>query len=480
VRALSPALGKESLPNPFDGTESTERFTNDAGTLGIPGPTFERALSASEPIAARLLLALRGELPCTAAPDAACVRRTFETVGARAFRRPLTAEERDRYVAFVASLQPGLQPPEALRMGLQALLQAPSFLFRTELGEARPDSTGRRRLTPYEVAAALSYTLTDAPPDTALMRAAADGALGTAAELRPHVARLLGGAAQNAAVRRFFREYLRYERALDVFKDPKEFPFHSASALLADTDRFVVEVLEGKDVLRTLLTADWGFAGPKTAPSYNLEPATAPKAQARVTFPAEQRAGILTQPSFLVGFSENDHTDPIRRGLFIAQSLLCLDIPSAPPENVPPLPDTPNATMREKLSVHTNAAPGCRACHDILDNLGLALEVFDHVGRFRTTEQGKPADGRGAIVGTGTSIDGPFGSPFELARRMAGSPQVEQCFLRHAFRYWLGRAETAGDACALAEAQEAWRRSGGDYAQMLTTLLTSDSFLYRN
>jgi hypothetical protein len=180
-----------------------------------------------------------------------------------------------------------------------------------------------------------------------------------------------------------------------------------------------------------------------------------------VTFPASQRSGILTQPSFLSAFSEPENTDPIRRGKFIAQSLLCLGLPEQPPTAVPPLPETPNATMREKLSVHANAAPACRACHDIMDPLGLGLEGYDDTGRFRTTEKNRPVDTRGAITGT-FEIDGPFEGALELSCKLASSETVQRCLVRHGFRFWMGRNETDVDNCSLRSAVEAARASGGD------------------
>jgi hypothetical protein len=98
----------------------------------------------------------------------------------------------------------------------------------------------------------------------------------------------------------------------------------------------------------------------------------------------------------------------------------------------------------------------------------------------RTTEQGKPVDARGEVVGTGTAIDGPFNGALELGQKLAGSALVEQCFVRHNLRYWLGRNEIEADACTLASAHEAYRRSGGDQVELLVALIASDAFQLRN
>lgn len=479
VRALSPMLSKDRPTNPFDGAESTLRFKNYAESFGMPGPVFDRTLTSTEQIAARVAGVLQAELPCLASPDAGCARALFTRLGPRAFRRPLAADEADRYTSLVTGLQPTVGWPAAIRYGVQAMLSSPYFLFRVEIGEPTPDATGRRRLGAYEVAAALSYTLTDAPPDDALTAAAAQGALATPADVRKQVTRLLGDPSQSATVQRFFREYLRYDGTLDVFKDPKLYPWHSPAALLADTDLWIKDVVAArKDLVPTLLTAPWGYVGPKSATNYGV--ATAPKAEQRVAFPAGQRAGILTQPAFLTSFSDNDANDPIRRGKFIAQSLLCEALPDTPPDNVPPLPDNPRATLRERLQVHRTSVPTCRACHDIMDSAGLGLEGYDHLGRVRTIDGDQPADAHGAVVGTGTALDGPFDGAVELAARLGASPVTEQCVVRHSFRFLFGRNELASDACTFAAAADAWKKAGGDYAEVVTSLLASDSFLYRS
>jgi hypothetical protein len=115
-----------------------------------------------------------------------------------------------------------------------------------------------------------------------------------------------------------------------------------------------------------------------------------------------------------------------------------------------------------------------------MDGLGLGLEGYDHTGRYRTMEGTKPASGRGEIVGTGSSLDGPFDDAVALAGRLAGAPQVEQCFVRQQFRYLFGRDEAELDTCALAAAYEASQKSGGDFGEVVLSLLSSDAFVFRN
>jgi len=201
------------------------------------------------------------------------------------------------------------------------------------------------------------------------------------------------------------------------------------------------------------------------------------KTPAAVTFPKGQRAGILTQPSWLVAHSINSDNLPVQRGRFISESLLCRPVPDLPLTTVPVPPELPNSTFRERLRAHSEL-PQCAGCHALMDPLGFPFEQYDHVGRYRTTEGTRTVDTSGTLIGAGPA-DGAFSSPIELAQRLARSPVVETCFTRHAMRFWLGRVEGLADGCGLEAAQAAYARSGGDVTKMFVEILSSESFAYR-
>jgi hypothetical protein len=142
------------------------------------------------------------------------------------------------------------------------------------------------------------------------------------------------------------------------------------------------------------------------------------------------------------------------------------------------VPDDPTRTLRERLALH-GVDPTCAVCHKLMDPLGLAFEGFDPLGRARTTTAGKPVDASGVLSDAGPA-SGRFDGIVDLARRLAASPAVEECFLRHSFRYWLGRNEQPFDGCALEASVTAYRKSGGDYREALLALVTSDAFLTRS
>lgn len=466
--------------NPFDDGLNNARFSTDVTRVSVPAPSLSLLLDAAESLAAELAPRLRAETTCLGAarPDRACLEGVITAVGARAFRRPLTAEEVGRYAGLALSEQAAEGADGSLRLALAALLASPHFAFRWERGGGMPDAAGRVRLTSYELASAISYTLLDAPPDAALLAAAQGNQLQTPAQIRAHVDRLLGAGGSTVAVLRFLQEYFKYPLGSAIAKDPKLFPGHRGPELVEDTHAFIRHALEARrGFLDTLLASPAGFARAETAGTYGVT--TTARGPELVAFPPGQRAGILTQPSFLVAFSDANQSHPVHRGRFISENVLCQPVPDLPLSEVPPLSTAPDATARQKLKVHS-ADPRCAGCHALMDPFGLALEQYDHAGRFRATgEDGKPMDASGVLAGAGEA-DGPFSGPVELAGRLARSPVVRACFVRQAFRYFLGREATARDGCVLKEAEAAFVAAQADAAALFTALLTSDAFLYRS
>jgi cytochrome c553 len=257
------------------------------------------------------------------------------------------------------------------------------------------------------------------------------------------------------------------------------------------------------------------------APSYSLLPAPhrgryegvetprykEPKDGAKFwDYPVEQpfqianRKGILTHPAWLVAFSANAHSDPIRRGRWIREKLLAGVVPDVPITVDAKIPDDPHRTLRERVTGATSAA-ACAKCHSRMNDLGYPLEQFDDFGRFRAVEQlehpsnllkagngkntadvykTKPLDATGVLTGTGDAkLDGPVTDSFDLIDRLAKSDRVRQSIVRHAFRFFMGRNELPSDAQTLLAADRAYVSSGGSFKAVVVSLLTSDSFIYR-
>lgn len=197
------------------------------------------------------------------------------------------------------------------------------------------------------------------------------------------------------------------------------------------------------------------------------------------TAPKGQRLGILTHPSWLVSHSDAMDNHAIHRGRWIRERLLGGGIPDIPITVDAMLPDEPHSTLRERMRV--TKEDYCWTCHQKMDPLGLPFEMYNHAGLFRTAELGKPVDTSGEIMDSGDPLlDGKVSNAIDMLQKLAASVRTEQVFVRHAFRFWMGRNETLNDAPVLQDAHRAYRDNGGSMNAMLTSLLTSDAFLYRS
>ena len=197
-----------------------------------------------------------------------------------------------------------------------------------------------------------------------------------------------------------------------------------------------------------------------------------------ITLPAEQRMGILTHPNWLVAHSDAMDNHAILRGKWIRERLLGGAIADVPITVDATLPDEPEETLRHRMRVTREKS--CWKCHQKMDPLGLPFEMFNHAGLFRTTELGKPVNTKGEITNSSeASLDGPVNNALEMIEKLSRSERVKQVFVRHVFRYWMGRNETINDAPVLQDAYKAYGENDGSMKALLISLVTSDSFLYR-
>jgi hypothetical protein len=196
------------------------------------------------------------------------------------------------------------------------------------------------------------------------------------------------------------------------------------------------------------------------------------------TAPEGERLGILTHPSWLVSHSDAMDNHVIRRGRWIQERLIGGAIPDVPITVDAMLPDEPRTPLRQRMRV--TREDYCWTCHRKMDPLGFPFEMYNHAGLYREVEYREPVDTTGEIIDSGDpELDGKVANAFELIQKLAESERVEQVFVRHAFRFWMGRNETLNDAPVLQAAHRAYRDNNGSMKALLVSLLTSDAFLYR-
>ena len=200
--------------------------------------------------------------------------------------------------------------------------------------------------------------------------------------------------------------------------------------------------------------------------------------KAITTVDTSERLGILTHPVWLVAHSDAMDNHAISRGRWVRERLLGDAVPDIPITVDAKLPEEPESTLRQRMRVTRKEE--CWRCHQKMDPLALPFEMYNHLGMLRNSDKGKPVDTTGEIILSGDpALDGPVKDPLEMIQKLAASERVKQVFVRHVFRFWIGRNETINDAPILQEAYKAYRDSNGSMKALLTTLLTSDAFLYR-
>ncbi len=398
----------------------------------------------------------------------------------RAFRRPVTADERRLFGDFHAARAAADGDDVGLQLVLQAILQSPSFLYRLELDEGGPpDDRGRVPVSSVEMASRLSYFLWGTMPDDRLLQLGIDGDLATPGGLRDEARRMLADERSRDAILSFHRQWLDFDRVLRTNKDASRFPQYNEflrGAMRREADRFIEHVFATDPTIRALLTSRQTRIVPGLGPVYGV---TVTEDDALVELPAE-RSGLLTQAQFLASRAHAVEGSPVLRGVFVLERLICAP-PPQPTGDIditPPTADDPGAatTNRDRYAAHVNL-PTCRGCHAAIDGVGFGLEAYDAIGRHRTTDGGQPVDDSGDL--TATPVGGTFVGARELGERLAESPVVADCVARHWFRFANGRREQPGDADDLERLNASLADSDGDIPALLLALIESDAFRTR-
>lgn len=464
--------GPSPLPNPTMGNW----FSNNNAQNTVSQFTSEQLVEAAERASERLTADTNRLVGCspTASADN-CIREFIARFGRIALQRPLNAEETTAYANLYADIAQQDSPRSGVRAIIEATLQSGEFLYIT--ARSSDDGNGRLRFDSHTVARRLSYFLWGTLPDAELRAAADSYSLGTAAELRPHVERMVDDVRARDTLRRFHREWLGIKEAGSLGKDPAMFPSYTnelAEDMQHEFDAFVDEIVwtQGGSV-SALLTDRSAMVNGRLADFYGVEfPGANPSEWEPVTLPTNRR-GILTRAAYLASHGTQIGTSPIMRGVEILNKLLC--VPLTAPADVDitlpePGPGEPPQTKRDQFAAHVSN-PSCQACHSQIDPLGFAFEIYDATGSFETTyHDGDAVDSRG------TMPDGrSFADATDLMDQIAGDASVAQCYSKRWVEWSLGRSVTSAEACAIAEIQQTSTTSVRD---ALIELATSDLMLY--
>ncbi len=448
---------------------------------------YELALDAAtteafaDPESAASLVAC---VPATATDDA-CIRESIAAFGRRAWRRPLTDAEVDRYAAIAADIGAetgdGL---EALRHALWGVLQSPYFLYRVELGTPSEDDGGRVKFDGWEMASRLSFTLWSTIPDDALLDAAEADELATAEGVQAQALRMLADPRAKQGVSNFVAELYRLWQLDEKTKDIVLFPEWTPTLKAVMRDELLARVEDivfgsPRDFF-SLYDDKQVFVNNELARLYGL-PEVEPDAFRAAMLPeSDPRRGLIGSALVLSMNSLPARTSATERGQFIAETLLCKTVPPPPPNVDTNLDDDDGMggpvepqTLREKLEPHRED-PACAGCHNLTDPLGLALEHYDTMGRWRDTDQGLTIDASGELDGV------PFADAAELAALLHDHPEAPRCLVDKLYTYTSGRLPFFEEQDLLDVLEGDFDAEDHRFDRLLFALVTHDDFRFAN
>jgi hypothetical protein len=476
-----------------DTTQPANQFASDrdptfdfrrAGDVAVQDATLLRTAAEGLAMAAAPNIVMGKLLPCDpTAGEPACAAKFIASFGLQAFRRPVAADETTRLTTLYTTARTtlGLSFTDAIGVLIEAMLQSPQFLYHWELAANDPlTHVGSViQLGPYQIAARLSYFVWGSMPDAALLAAAAAGQLNTSAGVLTQARRLLADPRAKDTVSSFFSDWIALDGLAARTKDTTVYTSYTPAvtqAMLDETSAFVQNVAFGGDGrLATFLGAPYSYLEGALSTEYGVQATgTTPT---KTALDPTQRAGFLTQGSFLALMGDADGSNPVRRGKFVYTKLECYPMPPPPANVPPPAPPSAGGTTRQRFEVHDKNA--CAAtCHGFMDPIGFGFENYDGIGQWRTMDNGLPVDATGSITLDGTPQT--FNDAVGLTALLAKSPEVRNCFSSEWARYALSRPDTAADGVSVQAVNTAFASDTASLQDLIAAVATMRSFSYRS
>ncbi len=416
--------------------------------------------------------------------DLAEARTCLERFASRAWRRPATETEVERYVKVIErEMAAGEKFRTAYRAAMVGILTSKNFYYLEE-GSA---TQRRDRVNDWELASRLSYFLWGSLPDEELFAAAQTGRLHEPAVLRTQLGRMLGDAKIKRFTEAFPRQWLQLHKVGMFPPDPKLYPDYDKwleQSMVLESVAYFTEVFAQNRSLREFLHSDWSVVNPRLAEHYQLPPLKASGFQRVALRPESHRGGLLTQAGILMLTSDGTRHRPVHRGVWISEAIFGRT-PPPPPPNVEPLEPTPvnqpKATVRRQIEAHATHAT-CAACHQRIDPLGFAFDNYDAVGQWRTEERvtaGKganpPVNASGKLA-DGRAYDGPDAFKQLLVQDL---DRFAEAFMEQLATFALRRAMTVDDAAQIKSIAAASKSSGHNLRGVLEHFVASELFLKR-
>jgi Protein of unknown function (DUF1592)/Protein of unknown function (DUF1588)/Protein of unknown function (DUF1595)/Protein of unknown function (DUF1587) len=454
-------------------------FTNLSEGTGVGLPTVQAYQRSASKLSAQVIANMPTLVAgCTVTPDATCIGKFITTIVPRAWRRPITTAETSGLMALYTM---GL-PDGAARgagMVIEAVVQAGSFIYRTEVGTTAPTAVGPIALTPHELASALSFMFMDSVPDATLLAKADDGSLVKVDVLSTEVDRLIALPAAQAPLIKKISYWAGMERIPLVQKDPLTFPEWTATlrdGLYQSSQKFLQDIFT-TGTLTDLLSSNKVYVNQEIAKVYGLSGAPATGMTAITV--ANRSAGVFTQPGILASTNHRQAVgDPIHRGLYIYDAYVCANPIPDPPAGALAIAATQMGTERQLVDMRAKLF--CGACHSRFDPMGLTTEQFDPIGRYTATDSmGVAIDASADVAGLGPDLDGHLTGIADLAGKLRAGRRVADCSAGALSRFSLGFAPEALNSCAIRDVKDAFAKVG-TFKGFFRALATSPGFISRS
>jgi mono/diheme cytochrome c family protein len=423
--------------------------------------------------------------------DAVYAREVLEPFMARAWRRQATQKEIDRKIKLFHAVRPNCDSmEEAMIEVLAAVLSSPNMIYlatansNDQTGPSHspaqsPATAGRPKISTSDLATRLSMFLWSSVPDAELLQLADSGQLAQPDVLKTQVERMLTDPRADRMSKHFVQQWLGMDLLEFLTVDKKKFPNFPAelkSAMQSEPIAFFRELLSSNQSVLNFIHADFTMVNERLAKHYGLADVKGNHFQ-RLELSAEnRRGGLLTQAGLLAMNSDGTDSHPLKRGIWMLESLLN-DPPPPPPPNVPEIdladPEIAKMTLKERIEDHRNHA-ACMSCHSKIDPWGIAFENFDAVGRWRTAVDGKAVDASSLLFNQ-QKLDGMDGlKRFLLKNRQ---DQFVQALVHKMATYALGRPLTFADRSSINDITAHVRQNGDGLATMVHALIASELFL---
>jgi hypothetical protein len=470
---VSDLLPGTTVPGITTPGRAKEEFINQSEQLPVTGALTSSLRTSVKAVASAVVMNLPGLLKCQMGQaEAACIEAFVDRFGARAFRRPIDSTEHQGLMAVYAV---GAKTTSAngVRLIIEAILQSPSFLYRSELGAGALGQPGT--LTPFELATALSFLIVDSSPDDQLWAAAQDGSVAMPAVFAQHVDRLMQTARGRSNTSRIYLKWLGLGAGVVTELSTTMYPEYDdamRASMFGESSRFISGLVTQNGTLADMMTSRKTFVDARLAMLYGVPYSGTDFVE--TTLP-EGRAGILTQAGVL-GSKSRGHPIVIR-GKFVRRDLFCMDIPPPPPNVDTTVFSNSNLTDRQQSTKRTENGT-CGACHRLMDPLGIPFGKFDALSRYKPTEaDGSPIDSVGEI--TLTDVNGPVSSPTELAASLGKSNDARVCISKKMLGYAIGRDiddTSTTDYCETQRVATQVQTMGGHLPDLITAIARGPVF----